>query len=131
MLNNWSLIFFIYEKKNIFVNLFTLNTGGSLGFKEHFLKYLIESNSNDNYFILEKSHSYIISAVETIKIREWIETDWIIFKVLIVLYIILSVNNSLQESDEESVPLNSLGNVFFFYYICQIRNFEYKNSIIF
>ena len=64
-----------------------------------------------------QTHRTYLSTIESLKIKEWLEGDWIIFKVLIVLYITLLARDITNDIGDREDPVSKLSYVFFLYHV--------------
>jgi len=84
-----------------------------------------------------EQHKQFLSRLESVRIREWLENDWIIFKVLVVLYLTLMIRGLLEDKIERNDPMLTISYVFFFLavfiayiqYLLGNRYLEHKTSV--
>ena len=60
----------------------------------------------------KNSQSYIKN-IMSVRLKEWVKSDWIIFKVLVVLYVILSISELNKNKAEHADPLLRVSNILF------------------
>lgn len=79
----------------------------------------------------------ILTEIQSFKIKEWLEQDWIIFKALVILFVVLLVNDLLKDKVSNSDPLLIVSYVCFFIavfiayiqYIIGNKFLEHKTSV--
>lgn len=55
----------------------------------------------------------LLSRIESLEINQWIEQDWIIFKVLVVIFVVLLMRDLATDKIENTDPLVKVSYVFF------------------
>ena len=55
----------------------------------------------------------LLSRIESLEINQWIEQDWIIFKVLVVIFVVLLMRDLATDKVENTDPLVKVSYVFF------------------